>query len=193
MPVYDFKTGRRLAHTTRFEPAPGTLILLDTLHGLYDDMTRSVPDAHKFRLYIETVSQLKGEDGRYVRWADIRMLRRMARDSLFRAYDPGRTILHWHYVRRGELKHIIPHHARADFQINSYLAYELPYLKLHLFDELPAYLQAWEGDERRLDGFIRASRVHDLLRSIDDVPDDSAVPDTSLLREFIGGGAYDIH
>ena len=28
---------------------------------------------------------------------------------------------------------------------------------------------------------------------LEDVEDDSMVPDTSLLREFIGGGAYDIH
>jgi len=193
MPVYDFKTGKRTAQTTHFEPEPGTLILLDTLHGLYGGLTESVPDEHKFRLYIETISQLKDNTGRYTRWTDIRLLRRMIRDAKFRAYSPERTLQHWHYVRRSELKHIIPYQASADFQVNGALAYELPFLKLHLFPYLGPFLEQWRGDEKRLDGYIRARRIHDLLASLEDVEDDSMVPDTSLLREFIGGGAYDIH
>jgi uridine kinase len=193
MPVYDFKTGKRTAQTTHFEPEPGTLILLDTLHGLYGGLTESVPDRHKFRLYIETISQLKDNTGRYTRWTDIRLLRRMIRDAKFRAYSPERTLQHWHYVRRSELKHIIPYQASADFQVNGALAYELPFLKLHLFPYLGPFLEQWRGDEKRLDGYIRARRIHDLLASLEDVEDDSMVPDTSLLREFIGGGAYDIH
>ena len=141
MPVYDFKTGKRTARTTHFEPEPGTLILLDTLHGLYGGLTESVPDGHKFRLYIETISQLKDNTGRYTRWTDIRLLRRMIRDAKFRAYSPERTLQHWHYVRRSELKHIIPYQASADFQVNGALAYELPFLKLHLFP----YLRALPG------------------------------------------------
>lgn len=193
MPVYDFKTGKRTAETTHFEPEPDSLILLDTLHGLYSGLTESVPDEHKFRLYIETISQLKDNHGRYTRWTDIRLLRRMVRDANFRAYSPEKTMLHWHYVRRSELKHIIPHQASADFQVNGALPYELPYLKLHLFSHLDSFLEGWRGDEKRLDGYIRARRVHDLLDSLEDVEDDGAVPETSLLREFIGGGAYDIH
>jgi len=193
MPVYDFKAGKRLEETTRFEPEPESLILLDTLHGLFEGLTESVPNHHKFRLYIETVSQLKNSSGRYTRWADIRLLRRMIRDSNFRGYSPERTILHWHYVRRSELKHIIPYQSLADFQVNGSLAYELPILKHHLFEFFPAFLEKWKNDDRRLDGYIRAKRIYDLFLSLEDVDDDSAVPDTSLLREFIGGGAYDIH
>ncbi len=193
MPVYDFKTGKRTSATTHFEPESGSLILLDTLHGLYAGLTESLPDEHKFKLYIETISQLKDNTGRYTRWTDIRLLRRMIRDASFRAYSPERTLLHWHYVRRSELKHIIPYQASADFQVNSALPYELPFLKLHLFRHLSPFLEEWRGDEKRLDGYIRARRLYDLLSSIEDVDNDSTVPDTSLLREFIGGGAYEIH
>ena len=192
IPVYDFRTGKRTAETTRFAPG-GRLILLDSLHGLYGGLTESVPDAHKLSIYIETISQLKDPSGRYSRWTDIRLLRRMIRDSLHRSYSPEKTILHWHYVRRSELKHIIPHQGSADYQVNGALAYELPFLKLHLFHYFPAFLERWKGDERRLDGYIRARRVHDLLAAIADVGDDSSVPPTSLLREFIGGSAYDVH
>ena len=193
MPVYDFKTGNRLDRTTRFEPQPGSIVLLDTLHGLYDGLTASVPDERKCRLYIETISQLKTNEGRYMRWTDIRLLRRMIRDANFRGYEPERTIQHWHYVRRSELKHIIPHQSRADFLVNGALAYELPFLKLHLFHHFPEFIRNWRGDDKRLDGYVRARRIHDLLASIEDVEDDSAVPATSLLREFVGGSAYDVH
>jgi uridine kinase len=193
VPVYDFKTGKRRAETTRFEPEPGSLILLDTLHGLYGGLTASVPDHRKFRVYIETIAQLKDDDDRYIRWTDVRLLRRMIRDSKHRSYTPDRTILHWHYVRRSELKHIIPHQGCADTIVNSYLPYELPFLKLHLYHELSGFLATWARDERRLDGLMRAERVHRLLHSIPDVENDELVSPTSLLREFIGGSAYAVH
>ena len=79
-------------------------------------------------------------------------------------------------MRRSELKHIIPHQSRADFHVNGALAYELPFLKLHLFHHLPEFIRRWRGDDKRLDGYIRARRIHDLLASIEDVADDSAVP-----------------
>jgi uridine kinase len=193
MPRYDFRKGVRLEGTTRFEPAPGSLILLDTLHGLYGGLGKSVPRERKFRIYIETIAQLKNAKGEYLRWADVRLLRRMIRDAQHRAYSPERTILHWHYVRRSELKHIIPYQSAADFVVNSSLAYELPFLKLHLFSHFPVFLRKWRNDEKRLDAFIRAERIHEWLSSVASVEDDSLVPARSLLREFIGGSAYDLH
>ena len=193
MPRYDFKTGKRTAGTIRFEPEPGSLILLDTLHGLFGPLTESVPRPRKFRLYIETIGQLRGTDGRWTRWTDVRLLRRMIRDSKHRGYSPEQTILHWHYVRRSELKHIIPYQATSDFLVNSSLAYEIPVLKRHLAGHFPPFLEKWRGNDRRLDGVIRAERVMRLLDSVDGIADDAIVPPSSLLREFIGGSAYDVH
>jgi uridine kinase len=193
MPTYDFKTGIRTGRTTRFAPEKGSIILLDTLHGLYEGLTRAVPDAHKFRVYIETVAQLKDRDGQWVRWTDIRLLRRMIRDSLHRSYSPERTILHWHYVRRAELKHIIPNQALADTFVNSALPYELPILKSKLAHHFPEFLKRWANVDRRIEEMMRAERIHRLLESIDEVSDDEIIPPTSLLREFIGGSAYAVH
>ena len=88
---------------------------------------------------------------------------------------------------------IIPHQSRADYHVNGALPYELPFLKHHLFHHLPAFLEKWRDDDKRLDGYIRARRVHDLLASLADVDDDSIVPQDSLLREFIGGSPYKLH
>ena len=77
--AWTIKAGVRTAETSRFQPEPDSLILLDTLHGLYGGLTESVPDSHKFKIYIETIAQLKDAEGDYLRWADVRLLRRMIR------------------------------------------------------------------------------------------------------------------
>jgi uridine kinase len=192
MPVYDFKLGRRHPDRVPLRLGDGQVLLLDTLHGLFDGLTASVADEVKFRLYVETVLQLRDDGGRWVRWTDLRLLRRMMRDAAHRNYDPERTLLHWHYVRRGELKHIIPHVGRADAVINGALPYELPILKRYLGDRFAPWIAAWSDDPRRADAVARATRLRQLLDSLV-AADDHCVPATSVLREFIGGSAYKVH
>jgi uridine kinase len=49
----------------------------------------------------------------------------------------------------------------------------------------------YRDDPNRQDAWMRADRVYRLLRSVTPVEDDSPIPPTSLLREFIGGSAYE--
>jgi uridine kinase len=192
MPIYDFRLGRRIDSQTPLRLASNEVLLLDTLHGLYEPLTQSVDNAKKFHLYIETVLQLRDDEGRWVRWTDLRLLRRMLRDAAHRGYDPSQTIAHWHYVRRGELKHIIPHLGRADAVINGALPYELPIFKKHLARHFPRLIEEWRDDPRRADAVARARRIHALMVGLAAVGAED-VPERSVLREFIGGSAYDLH
>jgi uridine kinase len=192
MPIYDFKLGRRRGERVPMRLDGGQVLLLDTLHGLYDGLSSSVPDTVKFRLYVETILQLRDGAGRWVRWTDLRLLRRMMRDAAHRNTDPERTVAHWHYVRRGELKHIIPHVGRADAVLNGALPYELPILARHLAAQFPALVSKWRDDPARADAWQRAQRIQALLDELEPAPDD-VVPATSVLREFIGGSAYALH
>ena len=189
-PHYDFKTGRRTldAHPMRLEPHQ--VLLIDSLHGLHADMTAGIAPERKFRLYIETLGQLRTREGVFMRWADNRMLRRMIRDSWHRNHQPMDTIAHWHYVRSSEMKHIIPFIGDADFVLNSALPYELALLKPKLAHYFPEAMARFKDHPKRQDAYFRARRVFDLLDPIDAVADDSAVPAHSLLREFIGGSRY---
>jgi uridine kinase len=191
VPRYDFKTGTRKRETDTISLAENQLLVVDSLHGLYEPLTRSIPHEKKFKLYIETISQLRDEQGQFARWADIRMLRRMIRDHLNRSYDPEKTIGHWHYVRRSELKHIIPYIQEADFILNGALPYELPILKKYLFRYFLSFIERWKDNPRRQDALIRAQRVYELLDAVEEVDNDSCVPGDSLLREFIGGSIYE--
>jgi uridine kinase len=194
VPRYDFKTGRRTGDAGTVSLPPGAILLLDSLHGLFPEMTASLQEEMKFRLYVETLSQLKAADGRYIRWADVRMLRRIVRDMQFRNYSPRSTIVHWPLVRRSELRYIVPELRRAHALVNSYLPYELPIMKARLQAALSPLIDEFRaGSEDTQEAFERATRVQGLFDQIPAVSDESVVPTRSLLREFIGGSAYDYH
>lgn len=190
MPQYDFKTGKRTLNVNEFRLQPNQILLIDSLHGLYNEMTSSIPNEIKFKFYIEAICQIRDSKGEFARWSDLRMLRRMVRDSWHRAYDPARTVGHWHYVRRSEMKYIVPFINKVDYVFNGALPYELPFHKKYLFDYFPAIIERYDKDPKKVDAYIRAKRVYDLLSEFETPQDDSIIPKNSILREFIGGSDY---
>lgn len=190
LPHYDFKIGKRIPDVYEIQLKENEIILIDSLHGLYGEMTSSIPHDLKFKLYLETLCQLRDLDGEFVRWADLRMLRRMIRDSWQRAYSPIMTVGHWHYVRKSEMQYIIPYIYKTDYILNTSLPYELVVLKKYLFKYFPEIIKAYEPDPKKVDAYIRAKRIYKVLGQIEDIEDDSFVPKNSLLREFIGGSCY---
>lgn len=190
IPQYDFKTGARTAKTTPMRLAQNQILLIDSLHGLYEGMTSAVASEQKFKLYLEPLLQIKDSRGNYARWTDIRLIRRMLRDAAHRAYDPSQTIEHWHYVRSSELRNIIPQIQQVDFIINSAMPYELPLYRHKMLDQFTHWAEQYQNDPLRIDAYERAVRVRDLLSEVLPYPDDSIVPLDSVIREFIGGSIY---
>jgi uridine kinase len=200
-PVYSFKEGRRLASKPiRLEK--DQILLLDCLHGLYPPITEGIDRSAQFRLYIETQNVLYEGDGsskRLTRFTDVRLMRRMLRDAQYRNHSPLLTVLHWHYVRAGELFSIIPLRGLADHAINGGFPFDLPVLKPFFSGPgsyLPARaeLQPYEGF---LDARIRFDRVSSLLDSIEGVERKALVgydlvPGDAVVREFIGGSTIQI-
>lgn len=189
-PHYDFKTGKRTLDVHELSLGPDQILLIDSLHGLYDAMTSAIPAPKKFRLYIETLGQLRDSHGNFMRWADNRLMRRMIRDSWHRNLQPLQTLAHWHYVRRSELKNIIPFIGTVDHVVNSAMPYEIPILKARLFQYFPEAMKLYKDEPKRQDAYIRARRIFELLNGLVPVEDDSPVPPNSLIREFIGGSQY---
>ncbi|NWF49893.1 MAG: response regulator SirA [Ignavibacteriaceae bacterium] len=193
IPYYDFKTGTRFLNRTEMKLQKNEILLLDSLHGLYPKMSESIPQEMKFKLYLEPLLQMKGTDGKYYRWADLRLIRRMLRDSVHRAYNPQQTLLHWHYVRTSELRHIIPYIGTTDYIINSSMPYEISLYKPKLLKNFIEWEKIYKDDPLRQDAFERAARVRKMLEDVEGVDDDSPVPSDSVLREFIGGSSLNIH
>ena len=188
VPFYDFKLGKRIPEqSTPLHLAENELILIDSLHGMYPPMTMDIPAEQKYKLYLEPLLQVKGNDGEYIRWTDIRLIRRMLRDAAHRAYDPRQTLEHWHYVRASEMRNILPHVNDSDAIVNSAMPYELPIYAQRMLANFTNWAKSYQDDPLRQDAFERANRVAQMLGSIHAIGDEIAVPSDSVIREFIGG------
>ena len=110
-------------------------------------------------------------------------------------------MLHWHYVRWGELFSIIPLMGLADHIVNSGLPFDLPVLKPFLIpaDGSGHLPRVEDMDQYRgfLDAQIRYRRVKTLLESVAGLRRDQftgydLIPDDAVIREFIGGSSIKI-
>jgi len=200
-PVFSFKEGRRVA-TKAVKLGRDQVLLLDCLHGFYPPITEGIRAAAQFRLFIETQNVLYEGDGsalRLTHFTDVRLIRRMLRDTHHRNHSALRTILHWHYVREGELFSIIPLMGLADHVVNSGFPFDLPALKPFFIGEKsllppPEALAEYGGF---LDARIRFERVRALLKSVEgftpgQAGDSQFIPGDAVIREFIGGSTIKI-
>lgn len=200
-PVYSFKEGRR----TTSKPVKlekDQILLLDCLHGLYPPITEGIDASAQFRLYIETQNVMYEGDGKSKRmtsFTDVRLVRRMLRDAYHRNHSPLLTILHWHYVRAGELFSIIPLNGLADHSVNGGFPFDLPALRPFFIgkDGLLPKPEDFASYEGFLDARIRYERVKKLLESVaglekQQVTAYDIIPGDAVVREFVGGSTIKI-
>ncbi|MGM0441580.1 MAG: ATP cone domain-containing protein, partial [Elusimicrobiota bacterium] len=166
-PAYNFKTGKREGKGEPVSLDKGELLLIDSHHGLYEDMTRGISNNRKVKIYVEPLLQMRGMDGAYYRWTDLRLIRRMLRDRRERGVKPIDTLTHWKYVRQSELQYIMPHISSAEYVINSSLPYELSIWKKKIGHIFKGWVK--EGKEKFKNfetAYNRAIRVNNMLKDI---------------------------
>ena len=184
IPRFNFKTGKREYKGDFMELGENDILLLEGIHCLNDRLTYGLPREHKFKIYISALTQLNVDEHNRISSTDGRLLRRMVRDARTRGASAKQTIAMWDSVRRGEEKNIFPYQEEADVMFNSALLYELavlkPYVEPLLF-----------GIEKDCEEYVEAKR---LLKFLDYFVGmgNADIPANSLLREFIGGGCFDI-
>ena len=182
MPNYDFTTGEKEYLTPPITLKPGEIIILEGIHGLNPRITEMLPADEIYRVFVSALTCLNLDDHNRIRTTDVRLLRRIVRDSQFRGYSPERTLAMWPSVRRGEEKYIFAHQENADSMFNTALHYELPVLKHFVYDLLKQVNSASPE-------YLLARRLIKTLNYLPDVDPSQLdeIPPLSLLREFIGG------
>ena len=182
LPHYNFKKGVREYNGNTLTLGPRDVLVIEGIHCLNDAFSYALPRESKFRIYISCLTTLNVDDHNRIPTTDARLLRRIARDARTRGYGSRATIQMWPSVRRGEERNIFPFQDSADVIFNSALIYETALLKpyvepllFHVPKDCPEYQEA-----KRLLKFLSYFLA---------LPAD-AVPQTSLIREFIGGGCY---
>lgn len=159
----------------------GDIVIFEGIHALNDMLTLKNPKA--FKLYVSARSDVVRGGEVCFRRTWTRLLRRIVRDELFRGMDASVTLKMWANVRRGEKTYISPFKYKADMLFDSSMEYEIPVMKkfaLKAFNDIPDAVERMEE--------FRA--IPHVLGGIEEI-DAGAVPRDSLLREFIGGSAFD--
>ena len=156
---------------------------MEGIHALNDVLTHDIPRNEKFRIYISALTTLSIDDHNRIRTTDMRLLRRIVRDHLFRGTDPYVTLSMWDSVRRGERNYILPYQESADVMFNSTLLYEPVILKKYGYP----LLRDISPDNPN---YTRAHRLLKFLNYVSTADVEDEIPVNSILREFIGGCCF---
>jgi uridine kinase len=184
VPKFDFTHGRRKNEGEPLRISENQIIIIEGIHGLNDELTRSVESKNKFKIYISPLTQLCIDDYNRISTTDCRLLRRIVRDHQFRNYPAVETLNRWYSVRRGEERNIFPFQESGDVMFNSALFYEIPVLKK--FAE--PLLKAIPREEPMFTKADSLLKFLSLFKAIDGQIDE--IPPTSILKEFIGGSSF---
>lgn len=183
MPKYSFERGERYYDGSTLQLEPHGILIVEGIHGLNPLLIPRIPHDRVFKIYISALTSIALDGLQRISSSDNRLLRRMIRDAHFRSYRATQTIARWASVRRGEERNIFPFQEEADIIFNSALPYEFNMLKQQaeaLLREVPSNTPE----------HAEACRLLRFLQVFTPIPED-LVPQASILREFLGGSAFD--
>ena len=184
LPYFNFKTGQREYRGDCLKLGKEDVLVIEGIHCLNDKLSSSLPTESKFKIYISALTQLNIDEHNRIPTTDGRLIRRIVRDARTRGASAKQTIAMWNSVRRGEEENIFPYQESADVMFNSALIYELAVLKLYAE---PLLFSIEPGEPE----YNEAKRLLKFLDYFLGIPGES-IPSNSILREFIGGGCFDV-
>lgn len=182
LPTFNFVTGKREYTSEPVSLRTDEVLILEGIHGLNPRVSGLFPEDEVYKVFVSALTVLNLDDHNRIRTTDVRLLRRVVRDYLFRNTAPEETLAIWPSVRRGEEQWIFPFQENADSMFNTALHYELPVLKSSVYD----LLREIPEDSPQ---YLLARRLIKTLNYLPDVEEEilDEIPPLSLLREFIGG------
>ncbi|MCK4578220.1 MAG: nucleoside kinase [Candidatus Marinimicrobia bacterium] len=180
---YSFRKGRGYYNDETRQLDENAFLAVEGIHGLNPVFPEQLGAETVQRIYVSAITQLNIDNEHRVFSSDNRLIRRLVRDAQFRGYSAEETLSRWPSVRQGEERYIFTHQEQADLMFNSSLIYELCALR----PKAEAILQAVPAHSPAR---AEADRLLMFLGFITPI-DEGAVPRTSILREFLGNGAFE--
>lgn len=178
LPVFDFRECVCRPSGTVFTRKPGEIVILEGIHVLNPAVV-ALPERRTVRLYVSVRTRVEGPDGTVLHPKYVRLLRRMLRDVNGRGRPAAGTLEMLNSVEVGEQKYIMPYKHRSTFDLDTYCPYELNVYRGLLPEEVDALRE--HPDMAALMAVLTAALP------LEPTP----VPPTALIREFIGGSAYE--
>jgi uridine kinase len=180
LPKYDFKLGRRTNEVKMPKISHGCVII-EGLHALNPLIFEHLDMKKVLRIFISVSTNVNKNGERILSGRKIRFMRRMIRDSLYRASDAENTLSLWENVLLGEDKNLYPFRKYADIQFDTFHAFEIGVMKPYVKALISSSLS--EKNEYAKTVLLAANEAVGI--------DESLVPADSLIREFIEGGKYE--
>ena len=182
IPTYDFVKGEPFYSGKTLQLGPRSVLVVEGIHALNPKLTAEIDESLKFKVYVSALTQLSVDDQNIIHGTDNRLVRRLVRDNNFRGWNAYETLRRWPDVVRGERKHIFPYQENANVMFNSALLYELGVLKRYaepLLKQVPEDCEEYSSARQLLN-------FSELILPIDD----KFIPYNSIMREFLGGSAF---
>ncbi len=177
LPRFSFMTKKR-EYYVETVAQQDDIIIVEGLHALNPVITDPLENEQMVKIYVSVSSRIFDGDDVLMSKRDIRLVRRMIRDYHHRDSSPENTFYLWNGVRMGEDRYLFPFEDRADIKIDSIHPYEVCAFKdvaikvLDRMDKKSIYYSAAQELKEKISKFISIG--------------ESAVPEGSLLNEFIG-------
>jgi uridine kinase len=182
LPKFNFQSGQRTFDGNSLGLGEGEILMIEGIHCLNPDFLPRVSRKQSFRIFLSALTQVSVDEQTYISTSDNRLIRRIIRDSKYRGYPALETINRWPMVRRGEERNIFPFQENADMMFNSATLYELAVLKKYAEPLLQAVYECYEE-------YSEATRLLKFLGYFKQL-DETEIPPTSILREFLGGSSF---
>lgn len=181
IPVFDFTTQLR-SGSIPMRREEDEIVIIEGIHALNPAVTGNAADDFSHRIYISVRTRVISNDNTTLHPSVIRLMRRLCRDRLFRGRKLPDVFEMFASVSRGEDLYIMPHKYRASMDIDTFIPYELSVYSALLLSDLV-----------NVEGIMKDSENYrQTVKFLSEMPplSDSAVPEASLIREFIGGGSF---
>ena len=176
LPHFDFKKQRcisyRLLESSRYD-----VFLLEGIQAMYPDVRALLDGQPYISVFTNAASGIRIGNV-FFNCREVRLMRRILRDNLFRSASVEFTMQIWKNVIVNEEESIFPNEKYADIILDSTLAYEPSVIKAPLLELLKKVSQ----------DFPLYSEIENLIIKLEEIPDlsESFVPEKSVFREFFG-------
>ena len=178
IPKYDFLVKDRAAEPSKtIRLGKDEMCIFEGIHALNSALTGMHTEA--FRLFISPRTNVEFNGDVVFKATWFRLVRRTVRDYKFRNSDAEETMSMWANIRRGEKLYISPFRETANFWFDTSMPCELAVMNetaTKLFRTVPEGVERYDELRKVLPALQLFGRI-----------DEKAVPEDSLLREFIGG------
>lgn len=183
IPIYDFPNSKRSENTRHIKLEENSVVIVEGIHALNPIFDGTIPREYVSKIYVAVKQGVKDNEDYVLTNREMRLIRRIIRDSSFRGTSPEKVINMWKGVVDGEQKNIRPYRYNSDFTLNTIHIYEPCIMKERIIELLN------KVDRESPAGKIAAPLI-DAMNRFEWI-DSTFVPKNSLIREFIGGGSYE--